>query len=63
MIGFRPTAEDVRVLKANALPGETTSDTLRRAVQLLDYHTWLDRARADSLRLRQEDVNAEPEAW
>lgn len=63
MIGFRATAEDERVLRANALPGETTSDTLRRAVQLLDYHAWLDQARADSSRLRDEDLSAEPEEW
>lgn len=62
-IGFRPTAEDERILREAARPGETTSDTLRRALRLLDHERWLGQFRADTERLKDEDVNAEPEAW
>jgi len=62
-IGFRPTHEDEEILRAQTRPGETMSDTLRRAVRLLDYDAWLKQAREDSLRLRDEDLSAEPDAW
>jgi len=62
-IGFRPTAEDERVLREAALPGESTSDTLRRALRLLDHEHWLEQFRADAEGLADEDLNAEPEAW
>jgi len=62
-IGFRPTAEDERILSERTLPGETTTDTLRRAVRLLDYSAWLSEARLDAVRLRDEDLSAEPDAW
>lgn len=62
-IGFRPTPEDERILRDAALPGETTSDTLRRALRLLDHEHWLDRFRSDAERLKGEDLNAEPDAW
>jgi antitoxin ParD1/3/4 len=62
-IGFRPTAEDERILREAARPGESTSDTLRRALRLLDHERWLAQFHADAERLKDEDVNAEPEAW
>ncbi|TWP38518.1 hypothetical protein [Leekyejoonella antrihumi] len=62
-IGFRPTQEDERILHEAAQPGESTSDTLRRALRLLDHERWLEQFRADGEALRGEDVNAEPEAW
>lgn len=62
-IGFRPTAEDERILREAARPGETTSDTLRRALRLLDHERWLGRFHADAEKIKDEDLNAEPEAW
>lgn len=62
-IGFRPTHEDERILREAARPGESTSDTLRRALRLLDHERWLAQFRADAEDLKDEDVNAEPEAW
>lgn len=62
-IGFRPTKEDERILREAARPGESTSDTLRRALRLLDHERWLDKFHADAERINGEDVNAEPEAW
>jgi antitoxin ParD1/3/4 len=62
-IGFRPTADDARILREAALPGESTSDTLRRALRHLDHEQWLTQFRADAEALQDEDLNAEPEAW
>lgn len=62
-IGFRPTREDERILREAAQPGESTSDTLRRALRLLDHERWLAQFRADAEVLKDEDLNAEPEAW
>jgi antitoxin ParD1/3/4 len=62
-IGFRPTPEDQRILRESARPGETTTDTLRRALRLLDHERWLEQFRADAQALKDENVNAEPEAW
>lgn len=62
-IGFRPTPEDERILREAAHPGESTSDTLRRALRLLDHERWLEAFRADAERIREEDVNSEPESW
>lgn len=62
-IGFRPTAEDERILREAARPGENTSDTLRRALRLLDHDRWLDQFREDAERIGDEDLNAEPDAW
>ncbi len=44
-IGFRPTPDDERILREAAHAGETTSDTLRRALRLLDHERWLHRRR------------------
>lgn len=63
VIGFRPTREDERILAESVRDGETTSDVLRRALRLLDYDHWLERAHADARALQDEDLNAEPESW
>lgn len=62
-IRFRPTAEDERILREASRPGENTSDILHRALRLLDHERWLEQSHADAERLKDEDVNAEPEAW
>lgn len=62
-IGFRPTAEDERILREAARHGESTSDTLRRALRLLDQERWLEQFHADAEKIRDEDLGAEPEAW
>lgn len=62
-IGFRPTPDDERILHEAARPGETTADTLRRALRLLDHEHWLEQFRSDAEALKDEDPNAEPEAW
>lgn len=62
-IRFRATRDDERILREAALPGETTSDTLRRALRLLDHERWLTQFRSDADALAGEDLRAEPEAW
>jgi hypothetical protein len=62
-IGFRPTSEDERIIKAAMRPDERTSDVIRRALRLLEREVWLSRARADAERLAAEDLTGEPDAW
>lgn len=62
-IGFRPTQDDERILREAARPGESTTETLRRALRLLDHDRWLERFGADAEALGGEDLNAEPDAW
>lgn len=62
-IGFRPTPDDERILREAARPGESTTETLRRALRLLQHDRWLEQFRADAGTLKDEDLNAEPEAW
>ena len=62
-IGFRATAEDERILREAARPGESTTETLRRALRLLDHDRWLEQFRADAERLADEDLSSEPDAW
>lgn len=62
-IGFRPTPDDERILREAARPGESTTETLRRALRLLDHDRWLEQFRADAEALKDENLNAEPEAW
>lgn len=62
-IGFRPTPDDERILREAAQAGESTTDTLRRALRLLDHERWLDKFRADAEGLKDEDLDAEPDAW
>lgn len=62
-IGFRPTDDDARILREVTLPGENTSDTLRRALRLLDHEQWLMQFRSDAESLKGEDLSAEADAW
>ena len=62
-IGFRPTEQDVIILRKAARAGETVSDTLRRAIRLLDYDEWLHEARCDALNLADENLGEEAEVW
>jgi hypothetical protein len=62
-IGFRPTPDDERILREAARPGESTTETLRRALRLLDHDRWLEQFRADAEVLKDEDLNSEPDAW
>ena len=62
-IGFRPTPDDERILREAAQPGENTSETLRRALRLLDHERWLSQFRSDAEALKNEDLTTEPEAW
>jgi Arc/MetJ-type ribon-helix-helix transcriptional regulator len=62
-IGFRPTEDDEKIIKAAMRGGERTSDVIRRALRLLEREAWLEQARADMERLADEDLNAEGDAW
>ena len=62
-IGFRPTDEDERIIKAAMRPDERTSDVIRRALRLLEREVWLSHARSDAERLAMEDVTGEADAW
>jgi Arc/MetJ-type ribon-helix-helix transcriptional regulator len=63
IIGFRPTTEDERILREAARPGESRSDTVRRALRLLDHERWLDQFHSDAEQLANEDLSTEPDAW
>jgi len=62
-IGFRPTEEDERIIKAAMRPDERTSDVIRRALRLLEREVWLIQARADAEQLAAEDLSGEADAW
>lgn len=62
-IGFRPTDEDARIIKAATREGEATSDVIRRALRLLEREVWLEQARKDAQRLHAEDLSADEDAW
>jgi antitoxin ParD1/3/4 len=62
-IGFRPTEEDERIIKAAMREDERTSDVIRRALRLLDREVWLSRARSDAERLAEENLADEKDAW
>lgn len=62
-IGFRPTAEDRKILAAAQRDGENTADVIRRALRLLGREQWAAQARADAERLAAEDLSTEPDAW
>ncbi len=62
-IGFRPTDEDERIIKAAMRPDERTSDVIRRALRLLEREVWLATARSDAERLAREDLTGEADAW
>ena len=62
-IGFRPTVEDEKIIRAAMREGERTSDVIRRALRLLEREVWLNRAREDAERLADEDLSGERDAW
>jgi antitoxin ParD1/3/4 len=62
-IGFRPTADDERIIKAAMRPNERTSDVIRRALRLLEREVWVAQARSDAERLADEDLSDEADAW
>jgi antitoxin ParD1/3/4 len=62
-IGFRPTEEDERIIKAAMRRDEGTTDVIRRALRLLEREVWLSQARADAARLADEDLAHEAGAW
>jgi hypothetical protein len=62
-IGFRATPEDERIIQAAMREGERTTDVIRRALRLLDREVWLEQARADMVRLADEDLSEEEDAW
>ncbi|CAM3417330.1 hypothetical protein OCAE111667_08830 [Occultella aeris] len=62
-VGFRPSAEERRLLEEIARRGMSTSDALRRGLHLVAHEQWLDQARSDSEMLREENLNEEPDAW
>jgi antitoxin ParD1/3/4 len=62
-IGFRPTAEDEKIIQAAMRENEHTSDVIRRALRLLEREVWLSRARADAERLASEDLSDERDSW
>ncbi|MFD6161862.1 hypothetical protein ACFWF7_35165 [Nocardia sp. NPDC060256] len=62
-ITFRPTTKDQQIIDSVRREGESTTDVIRRALRLLDREEWLAQARADAWALRDEDLNAEPDAW
>lgn len=59
-IGFRPNAEDQRILDASP---DGSSTTIRKALRLLDHERWLAEACAQAFATRDWDPNSEPEAW
>jgi hypothetical protein len=62
-IGFRPTEEDRRLLDAITSTGLSTTDAIRRGLHLVAHERWVDQARADAERLRDENLNDAPDAW
>jgi Arc/MetJ-type ribon-helix-helix transcriptional regulator len=62
-IGFRPTAEDERIIRTAIRGDERTSDVIRRALRLLEREVWLEKARSDAERLAGEDLSDEPDVW
>jgi antitoxin ParD1/3/4 len=62
-IGFRPTEEDQRIIKAAMREDESTTDVIRRALRLLAREQWLSQARHDAERLADEDLSDEKDAW
>ncbi|MFG3441469.1 hypothetical protein ACGF0J_29850 [Nonomuraea sp. NPDC047897] len=61
-IGFRPTPEDERIIRAAMEDGEQPSDVIRRALRLLEREIWRKQAHADARRLATEDLSAEADA-
>ena len=62
-LGFRPTEEDMRIIKQVMREDERISDVIRRALRLLEREMWLVQARADAERLAGENLADEQDAW
>lgn len=62
-LGFRLTADDERILREAARPGESAADTVRRALRLLDHDRWLEQFHAEAEMLKGEHLSTEPDAW
>jgi hypothetical protein len=62
-ITFRPTPDDEQIINRARRDDENTTDVIRRASRLVDREEWLAQARIDAAALRDEDLNAEPDAW
>jgi antitoxin ParD1/3/4 len=62
-IGFRPTEEDEKIIRAAMRDNEHISDVIRRGLRLLEREVWLSRARADAERLAGEDLSDERDSW
>ncbi|MDR0848972.1 MAG: hypothetical protein LBN10_08035 [Propionibacteriaceae bacterium] len=62
-IAFRPTETDTRIIEEAQKDGETRSDVIRRALRHLDQEEWLKRFHEESVRLTDENLNTEPDAW
>jgi len=60
VIGFRPNEVDRKILEAS---GESTTKTLRRGLRLLDHDNWLRQFYLDAQRMKDENLNDEPDAW
>jgi hypothetical protein len=63
ILSMRATAEDARLLDSVAVAGETVTDVLRRAIRRLSQEQWEAELRRDAVRLVDDDVNAEDDAW
>ncbi|MFI6173213.1 hypothetical protein ACIBCN_40985 [Nocardia sp. NPDC051052] len=62
-ITIHPTVDDERIINRARHHEENTTDVIRRALRLLDREEWLAQFRIDALALKDEDLNAEPDAW
>lgn len=62
-VSFRPTAEERRILDRLSDDGVIASEALRRGLRLLEQERWVEQARADAARNRDENLNDEPDAW
>lgn len=62
-ISFRPSEDDERIIDAAQDPGESRSDVIRRGLRLLEREVWVEQARKDTARLKDEDLSEEEDAW
>lgn len=60
-ISFRPSEDDERIIDAAQDPGESRSDVIRRGLRLLEREVWVEQARKDTARLKDEDLSEEEE--
>lgn len=62
-ISFRPSEDDERIIDAAQDPGESRSDVIRRGLRLLEREVWVEQARKDTARLKDEDLSEEEDTW